>query len=215
MQARAHPNVLKASAWLNNLYNVKSGKKLEGVDLSVPLSYADRFRIRHPGVDWSNFPPHVDGTSPHHIHDPDTELSLGGAIERWEDETFRRCFKDILTGNWRQHDPYELEHRLDARSSLYGRPGQATVFRTFQGWLAMRFVGIDHRRHPPLTNPIINPLARQRQQREPSVSSLMSSCRTRIQFSVHSSAQPCLRIPPTSSTPRTGSLVCLFPCCSL
>ncbi|KAG8212924.1 hypothetical protein J3R82DRAFT_11279 [Butyriboletus roseoflavus] len=121
VQARAHPNVLKASAWLSSLYHVKSGKKLDGVDLSVPLTYADRFRIRHPGVDWSNFPPHVDG----------------GAIERWEDDTFRRCFEDILTGDWRQHDPYELEHRLDARSSLYGRPGQASVFRTFQGWLAM------------------------------------------------------------------------------
>ncbi|KIJ62876.1 hypothetical protein HYDPIDRAFT_93478 [Hydnomerulius pinastri MD-312] len=121
VQARAHPNVLKASAWLNNLYHVKSGKQLEGVDLSVPLVYADRFRIRHPGVQWGAHPPHVDG----------------GAIERWEDENFRRVFQDVLNGNWRQHDPYELEHRLDARSSLYGRPGQATVLRTFQGWLAM------------------------------------------------------------------------------
>ncbi|KAF9223302.1 DUF1479-domain-containing protein [Gyrodon lividus] len=121
VQARAHPNVLKASAWLNNLYHAKSGKMPEGVDLSVPLVYADRFRIRHPGVQWDVHPPHVDG----------------GAIERWEDANFRRCFQDILSGNWRQHDPYELEHRLDARSSLYGRPSQATVFRTFQGWLAM------------------------------------------------------------------------------
>lgn len=61
VQARAHPNVLKASAWLNKLYHVKSGKPLEGVDLNVPLVYADRFRIRHPGLGWNNFPPHVDG----------------------------------------------------------------------------------------------------------------------------------------------------------
>ncbi|KAH7928102.1 DUF1479-domain-containing protein [Leucogyrophana mollusca] len=121
VQARAHPNVLKASAWLNNLYHVTSGATLEGVDLSTPLVYADRFRIRHPGVQWAAHPPHVDG----------------GAIERWEDDNFRRCYADILTGNWRKHDPYELEGRLNARSSLYGRPGQATVFRTFQGWLAM------------------------------------------------------------------------------
>ncbi|OJA13021.1 hypothetical protein AZE42_03520 [Rhizopogon vesiculosus] len=121
VQARAHPNVLKASVWLNNLYRAKSDRKLEGVDLNVPLTYADRFRIRHPGGQWNSFPPHVDG----------------GSIERWEDDNFRRCFADILSGNWRQHDPYELEGRIDARSSLYGRPGQATVFRTFQGWLAM------------------------------------------------------------------------------
>ena len=61
VQARACPGVLKASAWLNNLYHVKSGKTLEGVDLSVPMSYADRFRIRHPGSNWNVFPPHVDG----------------------------------------------------------------------------------------------------------------------------------------------------------
>jgi len=120
VQARAHPNVLKASAWLNNLYK-KPGKQLEGVDLDVPLVYADRFRIRHPGPGWDRHPPHIDG----------------GSIERWEDESFRKCFADILSGNWRAHDPYELEGRLDARTSLYGRPGQSTVFRTFQGWLAM------------------------------------------------------------------------------
>jgi len=61
VQARAHPNVLKASAWLNNLYHAKSDKKIEGVDLNIPLTYADRFRIRHPGGRWDAFPPHVDG----------------------------------------------------------------------------------------------------------------------------------------------------------
>lgn len=121
VRARVHPNVLKANAWLNKLYHFKSGKGADGVDLSVPLVYADRFRIRHPGVQWDAFPPHVDG----------------GTIERWEDRNLRRCFQDILAGNWRAHDPYELEHRLDARSSLYGRPDQASVFRTFQGWLAL------------------------------------------------------------------------------
>ncbi|KAF9007508.1 hypothetical protein BDQ17DRAFT_1422870 [Cyathus striatus] len=121
VQARAHPNMLAAITWLNNLYHTKSGKKLEGIDLSIPLSYADRFRIRHPGVQWNVHPPHVDG----------------GSVERWEDQEFRKCFADIFSGNWKNHDPYELEGRLNARSSIYGRPNQSTVFRTFQGWLAM------------------------------------------------------------------------------
>ncbi|KAL4062880.1 hypothetical protein J3A83DRAFT_4107876 [Scleroderma citrinum] len=121
VQARAHPNVLKVNSWLNNLYRFKSDERAEGVDLSCPLVYADRFRIRHPGVQWHNHPPHTDG----------------GSIERWEDVNFRKCFADILSGNWRQHDPYHLEHRLDARSDLYDRPDQASVFRTFQGWLAL------------------------------------------------------------------------------
>ncbi|KIK58041.1 hypothetical protein GYMLUDRAFT_45594 [Collybiopsis luxurians FD-317 M1] len=122
VQARSHPNLLAASTWLNNLYRVASDEPIEGVDLSTPLTYADRFRIRRPGVQWSAHPPHIDG----------------GAIERWEDKVFRtQCFGDILSGEWRKHDPYALEGRLNARSSLYKRPNQASVFRTFQGWLAM------------------------------------------------------------------------------
>ncbi|TFK73248.1 DUF1479-domain-containing protein [Pluteus cervinus] len=121
VRARAHPNMLAATTWLNELYHAQPGAKLEGVNLSTPLTYADRFRIRRPGNFWDVHPPHVDG----------------GSIERWEDKTFRKCFNDIFTGNWRSHDPYDLEGRLDARSSLYGRPNQSSVFRTFQGWLAM------------------------------------------------------------------------------
>ena len=72
MLARAHPNVLSAMTWLNTLYHVKADEAseraiLDGVDLSTPLAYADRFRIRHPGVQWNAHPPHIDG----------------GGIERW------------------------------------------------------------------------------------------------------------------------------------
>jgi len=113
--------MLAATAWLNNLFHTKTGEKVEGVDLSVPLIYADRFRIRHPGVKWGYHPPHVDG----------------GTTERWEEPSFRKCFEDILSGEWKSHDPYELMGRLNARTSLYGRPNQCSVFRTFQGWLAL------------------------------------------------------------------------------
>ncbi|KAJ6590858.1 hypothetical protein B0H10DRAFT_2179341 [Mycena sp. CBHHK59/15] len=125
LQARAHPNILAASAWLNGLYHSTSGEPLEGVDLSTPLSYADRFRIRHPNGEWGFHMPHIDG----------------GSIERWEDENFRACFADILSGAWAKHDPYVLEPRLDARTSLYNRPNQSSVFRTFQGWLALSNTG--------------------------------------------------------------------------
>ncbi|KIK58246.1 hypothetical protein GYMLUDRAFT_98191 [Collybiopsis luxurians FD-317 M1] len=121
VEARSHPNVLAASAWLNNLYRDSSPSPMEGVDLSAPLTYADRFRIRHPGGGWTAFSPHIDG----------------GSIERWQDPAFRSCFDDILTGDWQKHDPFALRGRLEARSSLYDRANQASVFRTFQGWLAM------------------------------------------------------------------------------
>jgi len=58
-------------------------------------------------------------------------------MERWVDPVFRKCFENILNGNWRDHDPFALEGRLNARNSLHGRPNQSSIFRTFQGWLAM------------------------------------------------------------------------------
>ncbi len=61
VRARSHPNLLTATVWLNNLYHTKSGEKIEGVDLSTPLTYADRFRIRLPGTKWHFLRPHVDG----------------------------------------------------------------------------------------------------------------------------------------------------------
>ncbi|KAH9847534.1 DUF1479-domain-containing protein [Lenzites betulinus] len=125
IRARAHPNVLETSKWLNQMYHVRGDDNVDEVDLSTPLTYADRFRMRHPGVGWNSFPPHIDG----------------GSIERWEDQVFRGCFAEILSGDWRAHDPYDLRNRVNARSSLYKRPNQATVFRTYQGWLALSETG--------------------------------------------------------------------------
>ena len=153
VQARSHPNLLASIVWLNNLYHAQvaetgnsekndhSENIMKGVDLNTPLSYADRFRIRKPGVQWNLHPPHVDGASclqtfnflP--IHEI---LVLGGTMERWQDPVFRKCFENILNGNWRDHDPFALEGRLNARNSLHGLPNQSSIFRTFQGWLAMR-----------------------------------------------------------------------------
>ena len=62
--------MLASTAWLNNLFRTKIGEKVEGVDLSTPLMYADRFRILHPGVKWPYFPPHIDGVWPFWVKRP-------------------------------------------------------------------------------------------------------------------------------------------------
>lgn len=123
VRARSHPNVLTIQEWLNKMFHVDAKNGVQ-IDLS-PVSYADRFRMRHPGGKWDNHPPHVDG----------------GAIERWEDPTFRSCFEDILNGEWRKHDPYDITRRMNATTSMYGRDNQTSVFRTYQGWLALGETG--------------------------------------------------------------------------
>ncbi|CAE6520501.1 unnamed protein product [Rhizoctonia solani] len=122
VQARSYPNVLSATAWLNSLFHAQ---ETSPVSLSTPLMYADRFRIRKPGIQWNRHSPHVDG----------------GSIERWEDPGLRKCFRSILDGDWEKHDPFDLTHRLDSNSDIYHRPNQCSVFRTWQGWLAMSSTG--------------------------------------------------------------------------
>lgn len=121
--ARAHPNVLAVQTWCNHLYTHSS--EAEPVDLDTPLTYVDRFRMRQPGFAWGAHPPHMDG----------------GAIERWRDPKFRTAFEKVLQGDWRQHNPYHLKGRIGARTSTAGQPNQASIFRTFQGWLAVSDTG--------------------------------------------------------------------------
>jgi hypothetical protein len=121
--ARAHANVLEIQTWCNELYTHSSDA--ESVDLDHPLTYVDRFRMRQPGFAWGAHPPHMDG----------------GAIERWRDSTFRKAFETIFQGRWRSHDPYHLKGRVGATTSTEGQPNQASIFRTFQGWLAVSDTG--------------------------------------------------------------------------
>jgi hypothetical protein len=53
--------MLAAFVWLNNLYYTKAGEPMDGVNLSTPLTYPDRFRIRRPDVQMKLLPPHMDG----------------------------------------------------------------------------------------------------------------------------------------------------------
>jgi hypothetical protein len=117
--ARSHPNVLATQTWCNRLYSAETTSP--DVHLETPLTYADRFRIRQPGFAWGAHPPHMDG----------------GSIERWRDPVFRSCFEKVLRGDWRSHDAYSLKGRLGAQTSGQGLPNQASIFRTFQGWLAL------------------------------------------------------------------------------
>ncbi|CAE7174110.1 unnamed protein product [Rhizoctonia solani] len=120
--ARSHPNLLKTTQAMLSLF--EAGPEDE-VSLSTPLSYADRLRIRLPGDAKFALGPHIDG----------------GGLERWEDVEYRKCYTEILAGNWRNHDSFKIGPRLNANSDLYHAPNQCSVFRGFQGWLALSETG--------------------------------------------------------------------------
>lgn len=122
MLARAHPNVIRAQGFLMGHWHT-SKDKAALVSTRHPLAYADRLRIRQPGDEGFALGPHVDG----------------GSCERWEAEGYGRggVYDAIFQGRWEEYDPWEASCRLDAVSDLYNGAGGCSMFRMFQGWMAM------------------------------------------------------------------------------
>jgi hypothetical protein len=40
-------------------------------------------------------------------------------MERWEDPEYRACYKEIFEGRWEDYDPWNGDHRSDAKTDLY------------------------------------------------------------------------------------------------
>jgi hypothetical protein len=121
IKARSHPNLIKAQRFLMEFWKSKDPKAL--VSGSHPTIYADRLRMRLPGDTRFALGPHVDG----------------GSCERWEPEGYGkgRVYEEIWKGNWEAYDPWESSSRLPVTSDLYQGVGACSMFRMFQGWLAM------------------------------------------------------------------------------
>lgn len=133
IKARAHPNLVRTQrALLETLWHVK-GDPL--VDLSTPLTYADRLRIRQPGDASFALGPHQDG----------------GSVERWDPDGYGRgrVYDAVLAGRWdggpaaaaAPFDPWDAGARVDAVSNLHDGLGACSAFRALQGWLSMSACG--------------------------------------------------------------------------
>ncbi|KAI9489915.1 DUF1479 domain protein [Zychaea mexicana] len=118
VKARSHPNFTATAVALNHLWH---GDKKAPINLDSNLVYCDRMRIRQPGDGKFTLAGHIDG----------------GSLERWEDPEYRRCYTKILEGKWEEYDPYDVTHRIEANMDLYDAPGGCSMFRIFQGWLAI------------------------------------------------------------------------------
>ncbi|EXJ86542.1 hypothetical protein A1O3_03495 [Capronia epimyces CBS 606.96] len=123
VQARAHPNVLKAQSFLASIWH-SSDPKSE-ISTTYPLTYADRFRIRQPGDAKFALGPHTDG----------------GSVERWEDPEYSRVYQAMWEGRWEEYDPFDARHRITAQMDLHNGAGACSMFRLFQGWLSMSSTG--------------------------------------------------------------------------
>src|SRR5580692_7431086 len=118
VQARQAESLTQVRVFLNQLWQAKSEGRQHFDANEVPV-YADRIRRRPPGSASLGLSPHVDG----------------GSVERWLDENFRRVYRHVFSGNWREYNAYDAAFRPDVRE--VPSPAVCSMFRTFQGWTAL------------------------------------------------------------------------------
>lgn len=159
-RARTHPNLLAVQrALMTNFWHTSSlspdTQLSQAVSLHTPLAYADRLRIRQPGDAHFALGPHQDG----------------GSVERWEETGYgnRHLFPQgghgvydaVFRGEWDGplsqggYDPFNATARASAVTDLHNGLGACSMFRMFQGWLAMSESG------PGRGTLLVNPLVKE------------------------------------------------------
>ena len=118
VEARQSESLTRARIFLNGLWIAESDGRRHFDPEQVPV-YADRIRRRPPGSTSLGLSPHVDG----------------GSVERWLDEGFRKVYRHVFAGRWREYDPFDAAWRPEVQE--IPSPAVCSMFRTFQGWTAL------------------------------------------------------------------------------
>ena len=87
VDARHHPNMIVLQKALMGLWTKKPGLD-DCVDLTKPLTYNDRLRMRHPDKKFY-LPAHIDS----------------GTLSRWADPVSKETFKAIYEGKYDYFEP--------------------------------------------------------------------------------------------------------------
>lgn len=124
MEARQHEHTAKVQSFLNTQWKSES----EGVtwfDPDQDSMYPDRIRRRPPGTTSNGLGAHTDS----------------GSVERWLTPAYQKVFSSLFTGNFADYNPWDAAYRTEVDE--YPSSTMCSVFRSFQGWLAMSQMGHD------------------------------------------------------------------------
>ncbi|EAQ90288.1 hypothetical protein CHGG_02223 [Chaetomium globosum CBS 148.51] len=162
VRTRAHPRVLEAQRFAMSLWDNNVDDRMA---LRFPIAYGDRLRIH--GADIGNVGPDAAAANKAKEADEmvedielDEELEaqkaaadlLGdftsstiiaqvdnGSLERWEPDGYGRdgTYDAVFRGEWEKYDPWDPTHRVTATSDLYNGYGACSIFRMYQGVVAL------------------------------------------------------------------------------
>jgi hypothetical protein len=118
VMARQSEPLTAARVFLNKLWRTESEGRVHFDPENVPV-YADRLRRRPPGSASLGLSAHCDG----------------GSVERWIEGNFRKVYRHVFAGNWREYDAFDAAYRTEVEE--IASPAVCSMFRTFQGWTAL------------------------------------------------------------------------------
>lgn len=120
--ARQSESLTAARVFLNKLWRNESDGRVHFDPEHVPV-YADRLRRRRRSSASLGLSAHCDG----------------GSVERWIESNFRKVYRHVFSGNWREYDAFDAAFRTDVQE--IASPAVCSMFRTFQGWTALTAQG--------------------------------------------------------------------------
>lgn len=159
VRTRAHPHVLEAQRFAMSLWDNNADDRMA---IRFPIAYGDRLRIHGANVgsvgpDAAKKAKEADGSANGEV-DEDLEAQqaaaelLGdftsstliaqvdnGSLERWEPDGYGRggTYDAVFRGEWEKYDPWDPTHRVTATSDLYNGYGACSIFRMYQGVVAL------------------------------------------------------------------------------
>ncbi|WP_341947563.1 YbiU family protein [Microbacterium sp. LWH11-1.2] len=118
MEARQHEHTAKVQSFLNRMWKSES-RGVTWFDPDQDSMYPDRIRRRPPGTSSNGLGAHTDS----------------GSVERWLTPAYQQVFESIFHGDFDSYDPWDAAFRTEVDE--YPSSTMCSVFRSFQGWLAM------------------------------------------------------------------------------
>lgn len=140
VRARAHPNVLSAQKFAMSIWETTDDDRLA---TRFPICYADRIRIDTATTSDLNV---GNGPNPEDSLAPASSTLIAqvdnGSLERWEVDGYGHsgCYDAIWKGEWEKYNPWVPTGRINATTDLYNGAGACSMFRMFQGILALTTV---------------------------------------------------------------------------
>ncbi|KAK4447422.1 hypothetical protein QBC34DRAFT_450309 [Podospora aff. communis PSN243] len=152
VRTRAHPAVLEAQRFAMSLWDNHADDRMA---TRFPISYADRLRIHGANIGGVG-PDKGQGSTEATGADEEEERAFveqfgdfasstliaqvdNGSLERWEPDGYGRggTYKAVFEGDWEKYDAWDPTHRVTATQDLYNGYGACSIFRMFNGVVAL------------------------------------------------------------------------------